>query len=82
MGSPEGLDGNYAEFWGLQDTISILLGDEAQRIAPADTVISSKDPKRRGSRRAKPSNSTPNVKPEQLKIEIELEEKKSDGSNS
>lgn len=83
MSSPEGLDGNYAEFWGLQDTISILLGDEAQRLVPADTVMSNKDAsKRRGSRRQKAINAASSVKPEQLKIDVELEEKNTDGSNS
>jgi serine/threonine protein phosphatase PrpC len=83
MGGPEGFDASYAEFWGLQDTFSILLGTERREEIPTDATISNKVvPKRPRTRRQKPVNDVPKEKPEQLKIDIELEENNTDGSNS
>ncbi|MGA8583851.1 MAG: protein phosphatase 2C domain-containing protein [Roseiarcus sp.] len=77
------IDNNYAEFWGIIDTMSILLGSQTQGIVSSDEAMSNKDvQKNRGGRRQKRTKTPSNVKPEQLKIDIELKEKNTDGSNS
>jgi PPM family protein phosphatase len=82
-GCPDVSDANYAEFWGLQDTLRILLGTEPQGTRAPDPNTSNRTvPKRPRVRRQKRTNDA-KEKTEQLKIDIELQEKTtSDGSNS
>lgn len=83
LNSPAQFDTRYAEFWNLDDTIGILLGPETQNKTPTDTTLPRKDnAKRRGNRRQKANAIPSKDKPEQLKIDIELEQKNTDGSNS
>jgi PPM family protein phosphatase len=80
IGNLEEFDASYAEFWGLHDTFSILFGEKTQGATSTDA--NKAVTKRSKSRRQKSLNDVQKEKPDQLKIDIELEEKNTDGSNS
>jgi PPM family protein phosphatase len=83
-GCAEGSENSrYAEFWGLQDTLRILLSPAAPEVVLADTNNPKRvASKRQRSRRQKSASHVATEKAEQLKIDIEIEEKTPDGSDS